>query len=1135
MDGLDDLPLRGPGDDTGGANSRNGAEPPILDSPGETAQELETGNGSPAHPDDVNSRDGAEPPIFDFPGEPAQELETGNGSPAHPDDVSSRDGAEPQIFDFPGEPARADGERIRLGLSIHHALKTDPDLAAKVLDLSRRAGLPPDVVERNYDRVERDQRWRELDLDALCKTSPATAAFLADKDQAAVAHDSIPEMSAVETILRRMAAGVAGVADNLTTVNPQDIALAFNHEIVDGVGTALIGIGELLESAQYYMDRATSLTPGSFEHKNTTPEYIQWPINPAEIFKIPGEQIKHWSTFIKPDKENVLTDIAGEVGKLTLVISVSLINPASGIAMTVGQGAGQQAERADKEGATEEEKAAAVAIGATITALTEKLGLKAFLERIPSTIKNRILRRLADIGIAGGIKAAQTAIEGTLHNLTALGIYDPDAKIFPGLGREATTGTIEGAVKSRQAAKQKEAWKALGKAQAANKLRTRMPELERRRIRGIVGETGIDTVYVDHKVLKYLYDSGGLDGVLKTMDDGEKAALKREMEAADAHGGFVAVSFDTFAARIAGIEGFNALIDDVKLGEDNFTVNEGKKFESEIQDIVEAELKDARKAAEADAQRLDAVDKIGETVRRQSVSAGNTPEAAREHAALHRGRARVIQSYGIDPTPFRRGTENQKALPDALQKPVAEGPFKQDGPGPAVNPFTSTDKSTVLQESGRSFVDMMEKIAAMEGAPERAKGDFAALLGFVGAERASDLDPGRDGKAARAKQEKLARSFETYLSEGKAPSVELRSAFDTFRTWMIAAYKDIEGRAMWGGTGLRINDDLHRVFERMLATEEEIGAAERYTAFGLPADLAGLMTEKELKAHAEAERAARAAAVSDLETRKITEQAREDQAWWKDELKTIRADIEREYAARPVYAALDMLRGKALDTKLSRAAIVELRGEEVLKLLPKGIYRSEGGVDPDHLAAKVGLASGNELITALIKAAPNKQARARSILDEARARMAAHHGDLRHDPLQAAKAAIEAVHGEQRGLTIEAELSALARKAGTRPATARAAKAAARRMIAAQTVETAGQANRYHIQSVRFARNARAALARKDYQAAADAKQKQLLNHYLFIEARKVQGDAGKTMAYFRTFDGPAQRREKTPFARHER
>ena len=65
--------------------------------------------------------------------------------------------------------------------------------------------------------------------------------------------------------------------------------------------------------------------------------------------------------------------------------------------------------------------------------------------------------------------------------------------------------------------------------------------------------------------------------------------------------------------------------------------------------------------------------------------------------------------------------------------------------------------------------------------------------------------------------ETVARGFEQYLREGRAPSRKLEAAFARLRSWLLKVYgqaRDI--------LGLPVSDDVRRVFDRMLATDAQI-------------------------------------------------------------------------------------------------------------------------------------------------------------------------------------------------------------------------------------------------------------------------------------------------------------------------
>lgn len=79
----------------------------------------------------------------------------------------------------------------------------------------------------------------------------------------------------------------------------------------------------------------------------------------------------------------------------------------------------------------------------------------------------------------------------------------------------------------------------------------------------------------------------------------------------------------------------------------------------------------------------------------------------------------------------------------------------------------------------------------------------------------------------RGFHEQFAESFERYLLEGKAPSIELQTAFQSFRQWLVSVYKSVRDFLARHPDAGQLNDEVRAVFDRMLATEEEIKLAEQ--------------------------------------------------------------------------------------------------------------------------------------------------------------------------------------------------------------------------------------------------------------------------------------------------------------------
>lgn len=79
----------------------------------------------------------------------------------------------------------------------------------------------------------------------------------------------------------------------------------------------------------------------------------------------------------------------------------------------------------------------------------------------------------------------------------------------------------------------------------------------------------------------------------------------------------------------------------------------------------------------------------------------------------------------------------------------------------------------------------------------------------------------RNPENNRNMHENFAKGFEDYLYTGKAPTKRLQSLFDSIRKLMVKAWEKI-GRTLGFKDGTFLNEEQRAVFDRMLATQQEI-------------------------------------------------------------------------------------------------------------------------------------------------------------------------------------------------------------------------------------------------------------------------------------------------------------------------
>jgi len=487
---------------------------------------------------------------------------------------------------------------------------------------------------------------------------------------------------------------------------------------------------------------------------------------------------------------------------------------------------------------------------------------------------------------------------------------------------------------------------------------------------------------------------------------------------------------------------------------------------------------------------------------------------AKSEAALAEVPVRTgANSPGVPSTAVKEGLSRQERKAKLLTRPdvvKAAGRifYQSGGPGPRgaiqfpaggvgsgdtiIRLFETADLSTVIHESGHYFLTVMQDMAgrgeagassdmtvvrdwwrsnaaavAADGARVMQGVEITAEDVLAALDQGTTGDVMKDAAVDVGLQEQWARAFEAYLMDGKAPSIELRSAFEKFRAWLISVYRRL------AGLNVNMSDDIRAVFDRMIATDAEIDKAKAEAGdtgatfttaeqLGLsPEQFGGLM---KLRAQAEDEAKARLL----RETMAPVKRARE--RWFKEERAKVRDEMAAQVNALPYFRALEWMgNGRWLgedqptelpDMRLSKDVLVDRYGEGVLKTLPRGkrtIYTVEGGLDPDEAAGWFGFGSGDELIRAMERAPKRNDA----IEAETDRVMRERHGDALHDG-EIEAAALDAVHNDKRGLWIAAELKAIVEIAEAGKAmTAKEARATARQTIARMKTRDAMNANRF--------------------------------------------------------------------------
>lgn len=312
--------------------------------------------------------------------------------------------------------------------------------------------------------------------------------------------------------------------------------------------------------------------------------------------------------------------------------------------------------------------------------------------------------------------------------------------------------------------------------------------------------------------------------------------------------------------------------------------------------------------------------------------------------------------------------------------------------------FRGADLSTLTHETAHVFFLEMERLEREGLADERMLADLAALREWtsvldddavlkadydrfmkhsVAAYGGAEFDalPAwlKEDARSRAKQEMLARGFEQYLREGRAPSRKLERMFTRFRKWLMRVYR--EARALH----VELTDEVRDVFDRMLAHEEEMDL--RAEAAGARDETARLLDALDLKGAKRLEieglmTEAKAEAAEKLRRARDADRPKLVRAWTKE----AKEQMERE----KVYVARKAIRRTPIDL----ASFDDVNGEELgkalLKKLPGSATRREGGVEPEALAAELGYESAADMARDIVNS-PTPGQRVKQLVDERQA------------------------------------------------------------------------------------------------------------------------------------------------------
>lgn len=439
-----------------------------------------------------------------------------------------------------------------------------------------------------------------------------------------------------------------------------------------------------------------------------------------------------------------------------------------------------------------------------------------------------------------------------------------------------------------------------------------------------------------------------------------------------------------------------------------------------------------------------------------------------------------------------------EGLPELNQDTRGAITFREDGTA-LIQLFDGHDMSTLLHEAGHFF---LQTLRDLKDATPDLQADWQIIAKHLKIE---------GDQITREQHERFARMAEAYFMEGKAPSPELRSAFEAFRNWLKTLYRSIR---QLGG---RVSPEVRGVFDRMLVTEQrvdELAADTAYAPLFKSAEEMGVTMEEYLE-YQQLVEDLRVQAQEGARNRIVNQANRLASGWRKQILSELTAEAEAKLKEQSPYKQLQQLKDKKL--RIDAAAMADRTSEALRKKFPREAF-VQNGLDPEIAAEFFGYPTLDEFLYDVEQAPPIKQAARELAMQEMARRFET---EFEQGPIMDL-AIKQQMNAEGRTLVLAKELKALSQKAG------RNVSEAGPRQIATEIARNAlyrkrvGEVNERALNAAvrRQARQAEAHILKGEWAAAADAKRRQLLAQALANEgaalSARIQRIRDKAARYSR-------------------
>lgn len=967
------------------------------------------------------------------------------------------------------------------------------DSAGRAASTGRQIGVPGPVVETDPERYE--QQAKAQNNASILNANPKLASWVVDNPfQAKISQDQYQDMANMGDVLS--GSGVLDFAKNLAKGVAGSIVnsgLAINRGIAQGIAnqTGYQPTQQEFQSDWWYKNMiapqlgnqaATALSPdASFGAKAVytvggmlgTLAQIAATGGAAEV----------------PEAAAAVPTAAQAIGQQIAHGARAMAFPALTEALTAGKDA------YDKTGDTR----------SAILAATTAYGTATLGGVVPLGAEGSLATRAATGFLSGAVTGEVSRQAQNLVNPEQQP-FNPEQTILSGLSgsilagamgrsplhdavRQAYSDGIDAETAQRGAA----AVQQVSDISTASKLREHDPEAFRDYVARMAEDGPIENVYIDGQTFAdALHQSA--------VDPDQVPGLNDRLAEATLTGGDVQIPIADYATHIAGTDLDKAIQPELKAEEGGMTFSEGQKYFDTAQQEMQARAEELVKSSEPQTQQDQDVKQIGDTLFEQLKATGRYPDdVARASLApvteFYRTMAeRTGQTPGELYKQFPLKIAGENPAEGALEQP-ARGGFAPDSN--TIGLLKDADLSTFLHESGHFFLSTLGDLAGRADAPGPIRDDMQTAISWMGGKDLADWQS-KTLEEQRDMHEKFARGFETYLMEGKAPSLELQGLFSRFRSWLINVYRSVSG------LGADLSPEVRGVFDRLLASDDAIRQAE---------SLRGYANLDLSKTDATEKQQANYAALGD----KATQDALDEMA-----AKSIN-DVKWQSGAKS--RALKKLQREAnaqrdLIHEESMREVNESPVEKARQFVAANDFKTTDSMQMDLTAEQFGIGSGAELVDGL---SVDPKAKIDALTDQ---RMLERHGEL-IDPQAIEDAANAAIANDARARHMATGLKLLSKSPIPARDLAKAATDSANTVIAAKRVSDVNP-RQFEVAEAKANKEA-IDQAPKNPAEAVKAQRQALLSNRLAKAARDAVADIKKIVDSQKRYDNDSIRSKMDP------